>query len=71
MKNSNRCAKCSGTELLRIPSLPGEEPHLVVGDHVMHEIPVTKFVCAKCGYMEQWVENPTDLAKLSEEYGRR
>ena len=69
MKTDNTCAKCGSKDLVRIPAVPGEEPHLVVGDRILHMVGVTKFVCANCGYLEHWVDE-AHLAKLKEKYGR-
>jgi ribosomal protein S27AE len=70
MKQDNKCTKCGSTELLAIPGVPGEEPHIAVGHPVMHSVKVTRYVCGRCGYIEQWVESDGELAKLREEYGR-
>jgi predicted nucleic-acid-binding Zn-ribbon protein len=69
MDQKNKCAKCSSSDLLRVPSIPGEPPSIVVGERAMHKVAVAKFVCADCGYIEEWVEDISDLEKLRREYG--
>lgn len=69
MKQNNKCTKCGSVDLLRIPIIPGEEPHIVVGERPMHMVAVTKFICGQCGFIEEWVESTDDLAKLRTEYG--
>ena len=71
MKQSNCCLKCGSNELLRIPGVPGEEPHIAIGAARLHEAEVAKYVCAKCGYIEQWIENPSDLQELESAYGNK
>jgi len=65
----NKCAKCASADLLRIPSMPGEPPSIVVGERGMHRVSVAKFVCGNCGYIEEWVDDTNDLHELRKEYG--
>jgi hypothetical protein len=69
MKRKNLCAKCKAPNLLPIPIVPGEEPHIVVGERGMRSVAVRKYVCGQCGYIEEWVDNIDDLAELRKEYG--
>jgi ribosomal protein S27AE len=69
VKQKNKCAKCSSPELLFIPSMPGEEPRIAVGERGMQMVAVSKFVCGNCGYIEEWVRDAQDLEKLRKEYG--
>jgi ribosomal protein S27AE len=68
-KQKNKCAKCSSPELLSIPTMPGEEPRIAVGERGMQMVAVSKFVCGNCGYIEEWVQDARDLEKLRKEYG--
>ena len=68
MRRKNQCAKCASSNLLRIPPVPGEEPHIAIGRRGMHPLTISKFVCGDCGYIEQWVSSDDDLAKLRSEY---
>jgi ribosomal protein S27AE len=70
MKKNNKCTKCGSTHLIRIPVIPGEGPHIAIGDRVMHTLPVLQFVCGACGYIENWVAGDGELAKLREQYGQ-
>ena len=69
MKNNNKCTKCKSADLLRIPLVPGEGPHIAVGERGMHLVSISKYVCGNCGYIEEWVDDPQDLAELRKEYG--
>ena len=66
----NKCLKCGSEELLKIPAVPGEGPHIVIGEPLMRPVLVSKHICTKCGFIEEWVENNEDLSKLRDEYGR-
>jgi ribosomal protein S27AE len=68
MKKQNNCSKCGSTQLIRIPIMLGEGPHIAIGDRLMHSIPVVQFVCGACGFIETWVAGDDDLGKLREQY---
>jgi hypothetical protein len=69
MKQNDKCTKCGSPNLIQIPVIPGDGPHIAVGVGVMHAIPVMQFVCGACGFIETWVAGDDDLAKLREQYG--
>jgi len=31
-------------------------------------IPVTRYMCCHCGYSEEWVDSPEDIAKIEKSY---
>lgn len=67
---NNKCLKCGSDELLCVPTVPGDEPHIAIGGPSLHQVPVTRWVCTKCGFIEQWICKSDDLARLKEEYGQ-
>ena len=72
MKNSGVCPKCSGRSLIKIPGEIG--PHgsgnnIQVGSTMMSLIPVVRFLCATCGYSEEWVERFRDLEEIQAKFG--
>jgi hypothetical protein len=69
MKHDNTCAKCSSPNLIPVPVIPGDGPHIAVGNRLMHAIPVVQLVCGACGVVETWVAGEKDLEDLREEYG--
>lgn len=70
MKMNNRCAKCSSTDLLQIPPVPGDGPHIAVEhESGLEMVGVARFVCANCGYIEQWVHDLSELTEIRREYG--
>ncbi len=66
MKNTKSCPKCSSTDILRIT----EHTHanFVRGNGIFGSIYLTRFVCADCGYTEQWVDSPADIKQLREKH---
>jgi hypothetical protein len=34
-------------------------------------VPLARYVCATCGFTEEWVEDQADLAKIRHKYGTR
>ena len=56
--------------MLKVPIVEGEVPPIVVGEPALHMVPISRMICGNCGYIEQWVDDPKDLEKLRQEYGR-
>jgi hypothetical protein len=68
MKTTNQCPKCGSKDLLRIPYSSGAELSVPEGSGSWRPVPVVRYVCGGCGYIEEWVENKDDLEKLRREY---
>jgi len=66
---SNECLKCGSDELVQAPFVPGDAPHITVGERSLHQVAVPRYVCVNCGFIEQWVDHRQDLNRLKEEYG--
>lgn len=65
MKDSNTCPKCNFTDVIRIPArLPATSSENVISVGWMSAVKVTRFVCATCGYSEEWIEPLEDVEKL-------
>jgi len=64
------CGKCAGGELFAIPATPAEHSHIVVGERLMRNIYIRRYVCTDCGYVEEWLRDAQDLKTLKEEYRR-
>lgn len=72
MNKDGTCVKCGSDDLIRVPIVPGEGPHIAVeNQRLLHAVPLTQVVCGSCGYIETWVQSPDDLARLREQYGRK
>jgi hypothetical protein len=40
----------------------------MVGRTIISAVKVTRYLCASCGFIEEWVDSPDDLAKLKKKY---
>lgn len=72
MKNTGQCPKCGGREVIRVPDHPLRHAS---GNNIYtstltlaKKIPVIRYVCAGCGYTENWVESPGQRQELRRAY---
>ena len=70
MGSPSTCPKCDARDWLRIPGrrLRGF-PYVQVG--AVGVVPLARYVCATCGFAEEWVEDQADLARIRHKYGTR
>ena len=68
MKNTHTCPKCQSGEILQ---LVGSGLDGFGGDYVVvskwtniDRVPITRYICAGCGFSEQWIDSAEDLAKI-------
>ena len=68
MKNSGRCPKCGSVDIVRVPDNPRR---YTSGNNIyttnitlFGKIPVIRYVCCNCGYVENWVEKQEELNKI-------
>jgi predicted nucleic-acid-binding Zn-ribbon protein len=69
MHNSKTCPKCRSTDIVRIPGKHygfGSGNIIKVGPIGL--VKVTRYLCASCGFSEEWIDDPDDIAKLKEKY---
>jgi len=76
MKNSKKCPKCNGDNILIAPGWVGSHKSgqyiRMPGFHLLSaDIKIDRYVCGTCGYVEEWVPNADDLQKLREKLGPR
>lgn len=72
MKNTRSCPKCASPDLIRIPGTigyGGSGNNIQVGFWVFSAVLVTRFVCATCGFSEEWIESPVDIERLRKKFG--
>lgn len=71
MKHKNTCTKCESHDIFKIPG------PATVG-YSQNKVPksffssanVDRYVCARCGYSEEWIAYEKDLAQLAQKYGK-
>lgn len=73
MKNTRCCSKCHSESIVRVPDNPGRHAS---GNNIytttmtlIGKIPVIRYVCCDCGYVENWVENRHELDKIKQTFG--
>ena len=73
MKNSKCCPKCHSENIVRVPDNPAR---YASGNNIyttnmtlFGKIPVIRYVCCNCGYVENWVENRHELVEIKKTFG--
>lgn len=73
MKNSKCCPKCHSENIVRVPDNPAR---YASGNNIyttnmtlFGKIPVIRYVCCNCGYVENWVENQHELNEIKKAFG--
>lgn len=73
MKNSGKCPKCGAAEVVRVPDNPSRHAS---GNNIytssftlMGKIPVIRYVCCRCGYVENWVEKEEQREEIRRAFG--
>jgi ribosomal protein S27AE len=63
MKNGNNCPKCGGNDIIKaVPTAVGAGNDIRVG--VFAAVPVQKYLCGKCGFTEEWIDNAEDIERV-------
>jgi transposase-like protein len=70
MRNSKNCPKCGATDIVRIPiSRGGGYNWIFLGMWgAVNAVGVTRYLCASCGYIEEWIDSADDIAKVKKRY---
>lgn len=71
MLHSKSCPKCKSTDIVRIPGETrayGAGNNITVGRTFFSSIGVTRYLCASCGFCEEWVESAGDIATIKKKY---
>ena len=66
------CPKCESKKIMRIPGnvgMYGSGNNIPAGMTIASCIKVTRYLCADCGFSEEWITNTEDLRKLKKKYG--
>jgi predicted nucleic-acid-binding Zn-ribbon protein len=71
MQNSQTCPKCRSQEIIRIPGDArafGAGNNIIVGATIFSAVTVTRYLCAACGFSEEWIEAADDISKIKKKY---
>ena len=73
MMQTHRCPKCGSEDILRVPDNPSRHAS---GNNIytssvtlFGKIPVIRYVCLRCGYVENWVEQRGQLEEIGRAFG--
>ena len=72
MKNTGICPKCESNDIVRIPGDKrgfGPGNNIAVGYTSVSPVLVTRFMCAACGFIEDWLEQKPEIAKVKDRFG--
>lgn len=73
MKHTGICPKCGSHQIIRVPDIPYRHAS---GNNIYTttrtlagKVPVIRYVCRDCGYVENWVESQAEREKLANTFG--
>lgn len=73
MRKTGRCPKCDSHNIVRVPDNPSRHAS---GNNIYtskltlaKKIPVIRYVCCDCGYVENWIESQKDLQNIRQTFG--
>ena len=72
MKRTHKCPKCGSTDIAFVP----DNAHRYLANSIcvtkaawVKRIPVARYVCCGCGYVENWVENSSGIEDIRRAFG--
>ena len=72
MRNTKCCPKCGSREIIRVP----DNAHRYLANSIcvtklafVKRVPVARYVCHACGYVEDWVENQRERDIIQKAFG--
>jgi predicted RNA-binding Zn-ribbon protein involved in translation (DUF1610 family) len=71
MRNSETCPKCTSSDIVRIPGMLGAYGagnNIVVGMTIFSAVKVTRYLCASCGFTEEWIDSAADIRRIKSKY---
>ena len=73
MMQTAKCPKCGSGDIVRVPDNPARHAS---GNNIytstftlMGKVPVIRYVCCQCGYVENWVETPQQREEIRRAFG--
>lgn len=71
MKHTRHCPKCGASDIIRVP----DNAHRYLANSIcitkvawVRRIPVARYVCGGCGYVENWVETRQGLEEIRQAF---
>lgn len=66
MKSSQSCPKCNGKDIKRVSGQNQSKIGIPTG--VISWVPITRYVCVNCGFVEEYIEAGEDIEKIKKHY---
>ena len=73
MKNTKCCPKCGSHNIVRVPDNRNRHAS---GNNIytstltlLKKIPVIRYVCCDCGYVENWIETQSERNEIRHTFG--
>lgn len=67
MKNKRICPKCDSNDIVIIPGRFGAHGSNIPMS-TFSAIKVTRYLCAECGYSEEWIDKKEDIERLKKKF---
>ena len=71
MKDTGTCPKCGSGEIVRVP----DKAHRYLANSIcitrlawVRRVPVDRYVCCGCGYVEDWVADKSGIREIRQAY---
>ncbi len=68
MKTTGFCPKCGSDVIARVAGRQDETSIIVDWGGYFTSVPVARYVCCTCGYIESYVELPEDLDRIRRKF---
>lgn len=68
MKTSSACPKCQSQDIIHVADDAANR--IQTGLTVFGYVPVARYVCASCGFCEEYVESADDIEVLRRKFAR-
>lgn len=71
MKRSKVCPKCQSTDIIRIEGrYYGYGAGNIIYFSAFRYVKVSRYLCGRCGYVEEWIDDPADIERLKNKFKR-
>lgn len=71
MRNAKTCPKCRSGDIVRIPGSTsgfGAGNNIAVGKTIFSSVKVTRYMCASCGFSEEWIDDIADVVRIKAKF---
>ncbi len=72
MKSNQICPKCKSMDIIKIPGETGAYGagnNISIGWTSFSSVGVTRYLCANCGFSEEWIDEKDNIVQIKKKYG--